>query len=161
VRDGNLPVYLERAHGAVAAPGNGRRVSFSGMGNPGPRDQVSAIYPLRAWAGKATIGARKAELKARALESKEEEELVEVLEAWINRQRWSFLTDVNLGSWSGISTRKMAEEAGCLDFYNYVYAPFSACTHSMCGITSEYITSRSAETLSINSTNRAHDRCTH
>ena len=25
----------------------------------------------------------------------------------------------------------MAEEADCLDFYNYVYTPFSACTHSM------------------------------
>jgi hypothetical protein len=25
----------------------------------------------------------------------------------------------------------MAEEAGCLDFYNFVYTPFSACTHSM------------------------------
>jgi hypothetical protein len=74
---------------------------------------------------------RKAELKARPAESAEEEEFVEVIEAWINRQRWSFLTDVNLGSWSGISTRKMAEEAGCLDFYNYVYTPFSACTHSM------------------------------
>jgi hypothetical protein len=25
----------------------------------------------------------------------------------------------------------MADEAGCLDFYNFVYAPFSACAHSM------------------------------
>jgi hypothetical protein len=25
----------------------------------------------------------------------------------------------------------MAEEAGCLDFYNYVYSPFSPCVHSM------------------------------
>jgi hypothetical protein len=25
----------------------------------------------------------------------------------------------------------MAEEAGCIDFYNYVYTPFSACAHSM------------------------------
>src|SRR3989344_2680570 len=61
----------------------------------------------------------------------EEKTLIEASEAWINSQRFSFLTDVNVGSWSGISTRKMAEEAGCLDFYNYVYNPFSACAHSM------------------------------
>jgi hypothetical protein len=67
----------------------------------------------------------------RAAESPEEERFIEWLEQWTNRQRWTFLTDVNLGSWSGSSTRKMAEEAGCLDFYNYVYTPFSACTHSM------------------------------
>jgi len=60
-----------------------------------------------------------------------EREDCEAIEAWINSQRATFLTDVNLGSWSGISTRAMAEEAGCLDFYNYVYAPFSACSHSM------------------------------
>jgi len=56
---------------------------------------------------------------------------VDRLEAWINQQRFTFLTDVDLGSWSGLTTRKMAEEAGCLDFYNYVYTPFRACTHSM------------------------------
>jgi hypothetical protein len=75
---------------------------------------------------------RKAELKTRERVSTEEEQYIESLEAWINQQRWTFLTDVNLGSWSGISTRKMAEEAGCLDFCSYVYTPFSACTHSMC-----------------------------
>ena len=31
----------------------------------------------------------------------------------------------------GLSTREMADQAGCLDFYNYVYTPFSACAHSM------------------------------
>ncbi|MBI4644145.1 MAG: hypothetical protein HY743_10600 [Deltaproteobacteria bacterium] len=56
---------------------------------------------------------------------------IKSIENWINSQRAIFLTDVNVGSWSGISTRKMAEEAECLDFYNYVYTPFSACAHSM------------------------------
>ena len=32
---------------------------------------------------------------------------------------------------SGIDVRRMAEEAGCLDFYRYAYTPFSAGTHSM------------------------------
>lgn len=60
----------------------------------------------------------------------EELEFIEGMEAWINEQRAIFLTDVNLGSWSGLSTRKMADEAGCIDFYNYVYTPFSSCVHS-------------------------------
>ena len=58
------------------------------------------------------------------------EELVSVQEAWINAQRWSFLVEVNVGAWSGKSTREMAEEAGILEFYNYVYTPFSQCAHS-------------------------------
>ena len=61
----------------------------------------------------------------------EEKMLIEASEAWINSQRFSFLTEVNVGSWSGIPTRQMAEEAGCVGFYNYVYNPFSACAHSM------------------------------
>lgn len=73
---------------------------------------------------------RKAELETR--KPKEgEQEYVKAIEDWINEQRATFLTDVNLGSWSGISTRGMADEAGCIDFYNYVYSPFSACVHSM------------------------------
>lgn len=52
------------------------------------------------------------------------------LESWLQSQRVEDLVEVNLGSWSGISTRKMAEEADCLDFYNFVYQPFSASVHS-------------------------------
>jgi hypothetical protein len=52
-------------------------------------------------------------------------------EDWLNTQRYTFLTEVNIGSWSGIDTRKMAEEANCIDIYNYAYAPFSAATHNM------------------------------
>ena len=38
--------------------------------------------------------------------------------------------EINVGAWSGKTTRQMAEEAGILDFYNYVYTPFSQCAHS-------------------------------
>jgi hypothetical protein len=72
----------------------------------------------------------KAQIVGREPTSKEKM-LIEASEAWINSQRFTFLTDVNVGSWSGIPTRQMAEEAGCVDFYNYVYNPFSACAHSM------------------------------
>ena len=55
---------------------------------------------------------------------------LEHLENWLESQQLEFLTDVNLGSWSGKNTRVMAQEAGCIDFYNYVFQPFSAAVHS-------------------------------
>lgn len=79
---------------------------------------------------KLSIEHRRAEFEKRAVLEGEREQ-VEAQEVWLNSQRASFLTDVNLGSWSGASTREMAVEAGCLDFYNYVYVPFSGCAHSM------------------------------
>jgi len=57
--------------------------------------------------------------------------MLEAGERWISSQRIGWLLDVDLGNWSSLSVRQMAEEAGCIDFYNYVYTPFSACTHSM------------------------------
>lgn len=72
---------------------------------------------------------RRAEMKTRETDENEEE-YCEAFESWINSQRATFLTEVNLGSWSGITTRSMAEESGHIDFYNYVYSPFSACAHS-------------------------------
>jgi Family of unknown function (DUF5677) len=73
---------------------------------------------------------RKAQIAGRE-PTLEEQLMIEASEAWINSQRFTFLTEVSLGSWSGLSTRDMAEQAGCLDFYNYVYVPFSPCSHSM------------------------------
>ena len=73
---------------------------------------------------------RRADMKSREPYKGETEHLNSV-EQWINSQRAMFLTEVDLGNWSGTTARKMAEEADCLDFYNYVYTPFSACTHSM------------------------------
>jgi hypothetical protein len=57
-------------------------------------------------------------------------QIIQAGEAWINVQRWHFLVEVNVGAWSGKTTRQMAEDAGIIDFYNYVYTPFSQCAHS-------------------------------
>jgi len=74
---------------------------------------------------------RKKQLESADVDSKEMlEKFISVQEAWINAQKWSFLVDVEIGAWSGKSTRQMSEEAGILDFYNYVYTPFSQCAHS-------------------------------
>ena len=60
----------------------------------------------------------------------EQDPVVQHRKAWLDSQRFAFLTEINLGSWSGISTRKMAEQAGCMDLYRHAYTPFSAATHS-------------------------------
>jgi hypothetical protein len=75
------------------------------------------------------------------------EEEIEHLESFINSQKFTFLAEVNLGSWSGLNTRKLAEEAGILDFYNHVYQPFSGCAHSTWTHISKYNTSVSNNPL--------------
>ena len=57
--------------------------------------------------------------------------MIKASEAWLNAQRFEFLTEVNVGSWSETRVREMAEQADCLDLYRYAYIPFSAATHSM------------------------------
>ena len=59
------------------------------------------------------------------------QQFIEGVESWINSQRYTFLTNVDLGSWSGLNTREMAEEADCLDVYRYAYTPFSSSAHNM------------------------------
>lgn len=80
------------------------------------------------------LGQAKLELEQRkawaAAKGKEIDELMKGLEEWIDSQRWSFLTEVDLGSWTGKKTRDMAKEVGLEDFYEHVYQPFSAATDS-------------------------------
>ena len=59
------------------------------------------------------------------------EAMISLLGALLDSQQYGFLTEVNTGSWSGLTTRGMAEEVGELDFYRFVYVPFSLATHNM------------------------------
>jgi hypothetical protein len=79
---------------------------------------------------KLQVEHRRAQLIAEE-ENPDNDPIISALEEWITSQRYPFLTEVDVGTWSGISTRDMAEEAGCLDYYRYVYMPFSSCVHSM------------------------------
>lgn len=72
----------------------------------------------------------KAHLKSLG-EDVEKHQLLVSIEEWINSQRFTFLTEVDVGGWAGIDTRKMAEEANCKDIYDFAFTPFSSCTHSM------------------------------
>lgn len=51
-------------------------------------------------------------------------------EAWILSQRLIQFVDVNLGSWTGSSIRKMCEEIGETNLYQYWFVPHSSCVHS-------------------------------
>lgn len=84
-----------------------------------------------------SLGAVKLEIAHRKIEQEKlgnddprVKKMIEFWEVWLSSQRIPDLVEVNLGNWSGTTTRKMAEEAGCLDFYNYVYQPFSSAVHS-------------------------------
>ena len=87
---------------------------------------------------KLVIEHRKQELTKRGVKNVDDEPLIKMLEGWINSQRYTFLTTVDIGQWAEMDTRKMAEEAGCLDFYCYAYTPFSANVHSMWNHVSKY-----------------------
>ncbi len=80
---------------------------------------------------KLEIAHRKEELEKGHIKDAEEQNIyLTHLENWLASQQLEFLTEVNLGSWSGKNARVMAQEAGCIDFYNYVFQPFSAAVHS-------------------------------
>lgn len=96
--------------------------------DPVERARKFVLYGLGQ--AKLELEHRKAQIVGRK-PTADEKMWIDAFEAWIDSQRFTFLTEVNVGSWAGINTRQMAEEADCLDFYNYVYNPFSACTHSM------------------------------
>jgi hypothetical protein len=59
------------------------------------------------------------------------EQLIEIRKGWLNSQLMEWAIEVNVGSWSGKSTREMAAEAGCESLYKFAYVPFSGPAHSM------------------------------
>lgn len=61
----------------------------------------------------------------------ETDKSIKSMEHWLNSQRFEWLTEVNVGAWSGVNTRQMADEADCSNVYNLAFKPFSACTHNM------------------------------
>ncbi len=72
--------------------------------------------------------------KLNETENEEEKEHIQLMInsriAWINRQHYVFLQDINIGSWAGKSIRQMAIEADCLDYYRFTFSPWSFCTHN-------------------------------
>jgi hypothetical protein len=56
---------------------------------------------------------------------------IKYMQDWVDSQRYTFLLEVNVGSWSGLDVRTMADQAGCLDLYKFDYMPLSGAAHSM------------------------------
>lgn len=59
------------------------------------------------------------------------QEMIKMKESWLNSQRRDFMTEVNVGHWSGLDTRKMALESECEGLYKFAYTPFSGVVHNM------------------------------
>ena len=51
-------------------------------------------------------------------------------EQWLNSQRYTFLTEVNVGNW-GPNLREMADETGLIELHRNDYTRWSGTTHSM------------------------------
>jgi hypothetical protein len=94
--------------------------------DPAPRSKQYVLHGL----GQAKLYTEHLKVEKEAGNT-EAQPLIDAWERWINVQQYSFLSNVNLGSWTGIDTRTMAEEADCLDLYRYAYTPFSSCVHNM------------------------------
>ena len=60
----------------------------------------------------------------------DKDQTIQAWEQWLNGQRYTFLTEVNVGGW-GPNLREMAEEAGVIDLHRNDYALWSGTTHSM------------------------------
>ena len=73
----------------------------------------------------------KASLVEKGEEEPEKHPVVKAVTEQLNAERFEHLTEVSVGSWSEQSTRRMAEEAGCLDLYRLAYTPFSTAVHNM------------------------------
>lgn len=87
---------------------------------------------------KLVIEHRKQELKKSGVKDVDNEPSIKALEEWVNSQRYTFLTTVSVGQWAEMDTRKMAEEANCLDLYRFSYTPFSSSVHNMWNHVSRY-----------------------
>ena len=57
--------------------------------------------------------------------------MIKVRKGWLNAQLADWATEVNVGSWSGMSTREMAKEIGRESIYKHAYVPFSGAAHNM------------------------------
>ena len=60
----------------------------------------------------------------------EDDSEIERWEQWINGQRYTFLTEVNVGNW-GPNLRDKAKEVGLIELHRNDYAQWSGGTHSM------------------------------
>ena len=85
--------------------------------------------------GQEKLGIEHMKEKLESLKDGEEKETLKnkimYSEEWLESQKFAFLTEVNVGAWSGKSTREMAEDTGLKKIYDFSYKPLSAVAHNM------------------------------
>jgi hypothetical protein len=59
------------------------------------------------------------------------QEMIRIRKSWLNGQLAEWATEVNVGSWSGLSAYDMAREIGRESIYKFAYMPFSGTVHNM------------------------------
>lgn len=59
------------------------------------------------------------------------EQMLSIRKSWLEAQMADWATNVNVGSWSGVSIREMAAETHEMELYRFAYVPFSGAVHSM------------------------------
>ena len=100
------------------------------FGSPSERSRTFVLHGLGQM--KLRVEHQKAAQERASADQKElSSASIESMERWIDSQQYGFLTEVNLGSWTELNQRKMAEEVGEINFYNYCYTSYSAGVHSM------------------------------
>ena len=72
---------------------------------------------------------RKADLRETGVDP-DNDPVIEEWEQWLNAQRYTFLTEVNVGNW-GPTLREMAEEVGLIELHRQDYTRWSSTTHNM------------------------------
>lgn len=95
--------------------------------DPGERAKKFILYGL----GQEKLHVEKLKQQQKETPSRVFKPMIKAKEEWINSQQYSFLTIVDVGAWSGASTRVMAEQAGLLSLYDHAYGPWSTCAHNM------------------------------
>ena len=67
----------------------------------------------------------------KSFHSREYREMIKMRRSWLNSQLAEWFTEINVGSWSGVSTRQMAKDIGRESIYQFAYVPFSSSVHNM------------------------------
>ena len=96
--------------------------------DPLPRSKRFILYGLGQ--EKLLLEHEKARLSAEGVDLGEERGIQD-WEQWLNAQRYTFLTEVNVGEWAGLSLRDMAAEVGHAELHRIDYARWSGATHNM------------------------------